>query len=75
MLGRLKMSVDECIAAYGELSEEVFVKQQHRLNSKGDVQGRFDTAALEKAVRKCVRDANLPEDALLRDQDAIQCKT
>ncbi|MCJ1458938.1 hypothetical protein MMC28_009314 [Mycoblastus sanguinarius] len=57
MLGRLKMSVDEYIAAYGEMSEEVFVKQGYRINLKGDVQGRCDTAVLEKAVRECIKDA------------------
>ena len=71
MLGRLKMSVDEYIAAYGEMSEEVFVKQGYRINLKGDVQGRCDTAVLEKAVRECIKDASLPKDALLRHQDAI----
>src|SRR5690242_7546111 len=49
MLGRLRMSVDECMDAYASLSKEVFEKKGHRLRMNGKFQGRFDTAALEEA--------------------------
>ena len=75
MLGRLRMSIEDCITAYSKLSKEVFVKKRMLLNFKGDVQARFDTAALEKAVLKYIEAAGLPKDALMWDTDDIQCKT
>jgi hypothetical protein len=50
MLGRLQMTVDECIDAYTSLSDKVFEKS-HRVNMRGKIQGRFDTAELERAVK------------------------
>lgn len=35
MLGRLQMTVDECIEAYTSLSDKVFEKKCHRVNIKG----------------------------------------
>ena len=75
MLGRLRMSVEDCIAAYSALSKDVFVKKRMLLNFKGNVQARFDTAALEKAVLKYIEAADLPKNALMWDTDEIQCKT
>ena len=34
MLGRLRMTVDECTAAYTSLSDRVFEKTSHRVNIK-----------------------------------------
>jgi hypothetical protein len=51
MLGRLKMSIEECIDAYTSLSDKVFEKQRYRVTVKGKIQGRFDTVALERAVK------------------------
>jgi hypothetical protein len=52
MLGRLQMTVADCITAYMELSERVFEKQRHRLKPNGQVQGRFNSLELEKAVKR-----------------------
>ena len=54
MLGRLRMTIDECINAYLSLSERVFEKKAHRVNLKGKIQGRFDAIELERAT-------NLPD--------------
>ncbi|KAI1325074.1 hypothetical protein F5Y16DRAFT_411663 [Xylariaceae sp. FL0255] len=51
MLGRLRMSIDECIDAYASLSDDVFQKRNHRFTLQGKIQGRFDKLALEKAVK------------------------
>ncbi|KAK4119890.1 FabD/lysophospholipase-like protein [Parathielavia appendiculata] len=51
MLGRLRMTVDECIGAYTTLSDRVFEKKSHRVTMKGKLQGRFDGAELERAVK------------------------
>jgi patatin-like phospholipase/acyl hydrolase len=43
MLGRMRLSVDDCIAAYTDLSPKIFTKLHHRVKfSNGESQGRFD---------------------------------
>jgi len=70
MLGRLCMTVTECIDAYCALSARVFRKKAHRVNSKGDFQGRFDSKELESAIKDVLRERGLPEDTLLNNEDA-----
>jgi hypothetical protein len=55
MLGRLKMSVGDCITAYLSLSDRVFRKTRHRVTVKGRVQGRFDAEELARAVKEVVK--------------------
>jgi hypothetical protein len=74
MLGRLQMSVADCIAAYLSLSKRVFCKSRHRVTIKGKVQGRFDSEELACAVREVVAAQGLPEDALLKDEPGAKCK-
>jgi patatin-like phospholipase/acyl hydrolase len=73
MLGRLRMTVDECIDAYTTLSDRVFEKKSHRVTIKGKLQGRFDGAELERVVKTIVVNRGLGEDALLKDPDS-PCK-
>ncbi|KAL8330853.1 hypothetical protein RB593_001686 [Gaeumannomyces tritici] len=73
MLGRLRMSVDECIEAYTSLSDKVFEKKCHRVTIKGKLQGRFDSAELERAIKQIVQQRGQAEDALLKDLQA-PCK-
>ena len=54
MLGRLQMTVDECIDVYVLLSDRIFQKRRHRVTIKGHVQGRFDSDELEKAIKEIV---------------------
>ncbi|KAF2018299.1 FabD/lysophospholipase-like protein [Aaosphaeria arxii CBS 175.79] len=49
MLGRLEMSVDECIAAYIELSKEIFPKEAIGQTSLWSKLQRFTSAYREKA--------------------------
>jgi predicted acylesterase/phospholipase RssA len=75
MLGRMKMSIDDCIEAYIELSDQVFRKTHvFPLRITGKVQGRFDSKALEDAVKKYLRECNLSEDCLFQDVDPQSCK-
>ena len=71
MLGRLKMSVEECIEAYKELSEKVFQKRKI-------IQAKFSSRALanmtETLVKKIIRDRDEDEDALLKDRPDSKCK-
>ncbi|THZ56907.1 ankyrin [Aureobasidium pullulans] len=68
MLGRLDMSVDECIKAYTELSATVFHKK-HRIpvNIRANLKERYDSKVLEQAIKQIIRDRNLDENTLLKD--------
>ncbi|KAH6985405.1 hypothetical protein EDB80DRAFT_224855 [Ilyonectria destructans] len=74
MLGRLRMTIDECITAYTSLPDKVFEKKSHRVKINGQFQGRFDTAALEQAVKQILVDNGHSEDALLQDPSKTACK-
>ena len=74
MLGRLKMDINSCIDAYTHLSDSVFQKLRHRVTVSGKVQGRFDTAGLEQAIKTIVQDQGLDENALLKDATDSNCK-
>jgi hypothetical protein len=74
MLGRLKMSITECIDEYLSISRRVFRKKKHRLTLKGNLQGRFDSEELKRAVKEVVVKQGLPEDALLKDAPDAGCK-
>lgn len=74
MLGRLKMSIDECIDAYLSLSDQIFQKKRHGVTIKGKIQGRFDSEELARAVKEVVVAQKLQEDALLKDISEDTCK-
>jgi hypothetical protein len=68
MLGRLEMSIDECIKAYTDLSEDVFHKKRRiPINIKGVLKERYDSEVLELAVKKILRDRKLDQNALLKN--------
>ncbi|KAF2177077.1 phospholipase [Zopfia rhizophila CBS 207.26] len=75
MLGRMKMSIEECMEAYTELSDKVF-RQTHSLSLSltGKVRGKFDSKALEDAVKQNLIKHSLPEDCLLQDVGQASCK-
>jgi hypothetical protein len=80
MLGRLRMSLDDCIEAYLKLSQTIFQPRRSAVNYAGKAQdflqanGTFDHGALEKAIKEVIRSrvANA-EDTLLKDPDPV-CK-
>ena len=74
MLGRLRMTVDECIDAYVLLSDRIFQKQRHRVTIKGQAQGRFNSGELEQAIKEIVARQGLAEEALLKDASDAKCK-
>lgn len=74
MLGRLKMSVDECIDAYLSIMDRVFKKKQHRVTIKGKLQGRFDSDELAEAAKEVITGRDLAADALLKDAVDASCK-
>jgi patatin-like phospholipase/acyl hydrolase len=74
MLGRLHMTVDECIDTYKTLSERVFQKRHRRVTFSGRLQGRFDTKELERAIKQIIVERGLGEDALLKNDTESSCK-
>nr|KAK5444074.1 hypothetical protein LTR18_005335 [Exophiala xenobiotica] len=74
MLGRLEMTIGECIDAYLSLSDRIFQKKAHRVNIQGKIQGRFDSKKLEEAVKEVVRKRKLPEDTLLKSTGDGACR-
>jgi patatin-like phospholipase/acyl hydrolase len=75
MLGRLRMSVDECIDAYTQLSDKVFEKRSKRIKINGQLQVRFDTEALELAIKTILGNHGLGEETLLKEDDDASCNT
>jgi hypothetical protein len=77
MLGRLEMGVDECIAAYNDLAAAVFGEKLSSIpfNFKGDVKVRFDSAKLEIAIRKVVKQSGASEEDLFNDGAERGCRT
>jgi hypothetical protein len=74
MLGRLRMSIDECIDAYLLLSDRNFQKKRHRVTIKDNIQGRFDSEELARAVKEATKGQGLQEDALLKDAPEATCR-
>jgi hypothetical protein len=74
MLGRLRMSIDECINAHLSLSDRIFQKKRHRVTIKGNMQGKFDGEELARAIKEVVTGKRLQEDALLKDVSDDACK-
>lgn len=74
MLGRLRMDVQDCIDAYIRLADKVFTKEHHRVNWKGNIQGRFDHTTLETVIKDVIKAAGYQPDALLKDQSSNACK-
>jgi hypothetical protein len=58
MLGRLRMSVKDCKAAYINLSERAFTKKNFlgRVTGKFTVGPRFETRPLEDAIKTIIGD-------------------
>jgi hypothetical protein len=63
MLGRLRMTVDECIDAYVSMSDKIFQnKRRYTLKE------RFDSKVLELVIQDVIKGRGLEEDALLKDE-------
>ena len=76
MLGRLRMSVEECIKAYNELSSQVFQRKHYSpIKVSGKLKARFDGDTLKKAIQKIVaeNDESRDGDALLLDDREDAC--
>ena len=77
MLGRLEMSIEECITKYLEIMKTVFSEKADRLpvSQSGKAKAIFDSAKLGGAVRKVIRGCGFAEGARLNDGNEHACKT
>lgn len=80
MLGRLRMTVDECIDCYSDLMDQVFSRVHTKpmklnlRNSSLETQSRFDTRALEAAIKRVVGQRTGDSNELMMENNP-QCKT
>jgi predicted acylesterase/phospholipase RssA len=78
MLGRLRMSLDQCERAYLTLSEKIFTPKRSKRQFIGRAKdfllanGRFDAEVLEAAMKECIGEFE-STDALLKDPNS-PCK-
>jgi calcium-independent phospholipase A2-gamma len=78
MLGRLEMTVDQCIDAFNSMMSSIFdQKKKDRLSFKwydGKVNHRYDSKTLENAIKQVIESAGLHSDALMRGTKKSACK-
>lgn len=75
MLGRLRMTVEECIEAYIQLSSRIFQKKHvSPVNIRGKVKARYSSEELQRAVQDVIRERGYDEDELLKDTTPQACK-
>lgn len=74
MLGRLRMSVDQCIKAYVTMSKHIFEPVHSKANLPGraiakfQAEGKFNSQALEDQVRQILVQHGFKADEMLNDQ-------
>lgn len=80
MLGRLRMSVDECEEAYLRLSRNIFTPRRKGHNIFGrasdflQANGKFNTEELEATIKEIVRSRTNREDTPLHEDSVSPCK-
>lgn len=74
MLGRLEMSIDDCIDRYLEIMDRVFRKIRHRINVKGKFQGRYDTEELKHCIKDIIADQGINSNERFRVEGYDRCK-
>jgi patatin-like phospholipase/acyl hydrolase len=79
MLGRLHMTIDECIAKYEQLGKEVFGKKPHGGKLGKMLKGLrnspfYDIEILQDEVRKILDFKEIPRDTTFREPNAPLCK-
>lgn len=79
MLGRLEMTVDQCIAAYIRLMDMVFDQKYKKVlpfkMRNGRVKPRYKTEKLEQAIKEVIRGAGKTSDDRFRGAKESACKT
>ena len=77
MLGRLEMTVDECLSVYQNLMKTIFEEKESRygISKTGNIKARFSTKALETAIKKVIASIDgMSETDLLNDGQSRGCR-
>ncbi|KAF2635937.1 phospholipase, patatin family protein [Massarina eburnea CBS 473.64] len=76
MLGRLEMTVEECINAYSRLMQQVFEKKENRsiISVMGRVTPRFSADVLENAIKQVLRECGVPINEKFDNGKRGRCK-
>ena len=76
MLGRLNMSVDECIKVYEELMGSIFGLKARWLpiSASANIKAQYDSKGVKTAIEKVLREHDLPEDSLFNDGKECRCR-
>jgi hypothetical protein len=76
MLGRLRMSVKDCIDAYIKLMEQVFKKKEHVsfVGLLGGVKPRFSSDGLKEAITEVLKGKGIAYDELFENGQDQGCK-
>jgi hypothetical protein len=76
MLGRLRMSVDECIDAYVKLMERVFKRRENIsfVGFLGGVKPRFSSDGLKEAIIEVLKERKIAPDELFENGQQQGCK-
>jgi hypothetical protein len=79
MLGRLEMSIEDCLQAFKTMSADIFAsnwKQAPIIKHIGAIAGssRFKAKDLEKAVKTLLRENKIAEEISLREGREPSCK-
>jgi hypothetical protein len=76
MLGRLRMSVEECITAYVKLMKRIFEKRENRsiMSVLGRVKPRFSADALSEAIAEVLRSRGYSTQEKFEEGDNPTCK-
>ncbi|KFY76476.1 hypothetical protein V499_03898 [Pseudogymnoascus sp. VKM F-103] len=81
MLGRLRMTIPECIKAYTELSKAIFTPRHSRASPVRGVEylngdGKFDSLALEREIKNQIRKSKVAknDDQILLQDPESPCK-
>lgn len=75
MLGRLRMTVDQCIEAYQRLASKIFkAGALSQIDSIANCGARYSGSALEGAIKEVVEQYTGDVDAPMRDPLENPCK-
>ncbi|PGH02751.1 hypothetical protein GX51_04485 [Blastomyces parvus] len=74
MLGRLEMDVDQCIAEYSRMIEQIFKKKSFPVDWKGKIKGRFDTGILTNSLRETLVSLGLSDADFFNDGKERKCR-
>ena len=76
MLGRLEMSVEECIDVHTKMMKHVFEKKANRsfISILGGVKPRFSSKVLENAISQVLKARGIPLNEKFENGTRSRCK-